>query len=104
MSGLLLILLLPQIVPPPSDVGVTIRHAGAQPVAGGWQAYVAEIDNRASTERELEIQLRDEYTESSARRRERVAPGTRKRVFLYLRLPEGTVTCDVRQRVLVGAS
>ncbi len=103
MSAPLLLLLLTQIVPPPSDVGVGIRHAGGQPVAGGWQAYVAEIDNRAATEREVEIQLRDEYTEAAARRRERVAPGTRKRVFLYLRLPERTVTCDVRHRILVGS-
>lgn len=102
MSGLLLLLLLPQIAPPPSDVGVSIRHAGTQPIAGGWQAYAAEIDNRATSEREVEIQLQERYTEASSRRRERVAPGTRKRVFLYLRLPEGTVTCDVRHRILLG--
>src|SRR6185503_13014029 len=69
--------------PPPSELGATVQFAPGGDLLGPWQGYSVEIDSRATRDLELLIRIEDDSCSGVALRREHLAPGGRKRVFLY---------------------
>src|SRR6185436_4383107 len=74
-----------QATPPalPPELASTVQFAVGGDLIAPWQAYVVELDNRATRDLDLEIRIEDDTFLTVATRRERLSPAARKRVFLY---------------------
>lgn len=69
--------------PPPPELAATVQYSPTGDFGGWWQTYVVELDSRSKRELDLRIRIEDDSYLSVALRREPLAPGARKRVFLY---------------------
>jgi len=70
-------------VAPPPDIAVTVQLSPVGDLAGPWQTFVVELDNKTRRELDLTIHIEDESYLGIATRRERLSSAARKRVFLY---------------------
>jgi hypothetical protein len=68
---------------PPAELGATVSLALGSDLVGPWQCFVAELDNRTTRTLDVTVRIEDESYLSVATRREPLAAGARKRVFLY---------------------
>src|SRR5262245_28390003 len=68
---------------PPPEVAATVQLTPTGDLAGQWQAWVVEVDNKTTRELDLTIHIDDESCYGVATRRERLAAAARKRLFLY---------------------
>lgn len=67
----------------PPELGVTVQAAPAGDLVGPWQGFSVDLDSRTKRELDLTIRIEDESFAAVCVRRERLSPGSRKRVFLY---------------------
>ena len=70
-------------IAPPPDIAVTVQTSPTGDLAGPWQTFVVELDNKTKRELDLTIHIEDESYLGVATRRERLSPAARKRLFLY---------------------
>jgi hypothetical protein len=70
-------------VAPPPDIAVTVQLSPVGDLAGPWQTFVVELDNKTRRELDLTIHIEDESYLAVATRRERLSSAARKRLFLY---------------------
>lgn len=68
---------------PPAELSATVQLALGSDLVGSWQCFVAELDSRTTRSLDVTITVEDESYLSVASRREHLAAGARKRVFLY---------------------
>ena len=68
---------------PPPEIGVTLQTTPTGDLAGSWQTFVVELDNKTTRELDLTIHIEDESYLSAATRHERLSAAARKRLFLY---------------------
>lgn len=70
-------------VAPPPDIAVTVQTCPTGDLAGPWQTFAVEVDNKTKRELDLIVHIEDESYLAIATRRERLSPAGRKRLFLY---------------------
>jgi hypothetical protein len=68
---------------PPPEIAVTVQTSPTGDLAGSWQTFVVELDNKTSRELDLTIRIEDESYLGVATRHERLSAAARKRLFLY---------------------
>lgn len=69
--------------PPPPELAATVQYSPAGDLCGPWQTFVVELDSRSTRDLDLTVRIEDDTFLSVATRRERLSPGSKKRLFLY---------------------
>ncbi|HLY10792.1 MAG TPA: hypothetical protein VKW04_15925 [Planctomycetota bacterium] len=77
------ILMQPKPAAPPPELAATFEFSPSPDFAGAWQTTVVELDSRTRRSLDLTIRIEDDSYLAIATRQEALAPGARKRVFLY---------------------
>jgi hypothetical protein len=73
----------PRTARPPAEIGATVQFAPGGDLLGPWQSYSVEIDSKTTRALDVVIRIEDDTHVSVATRREHLAAGARKRVFLH---------------------
>src|SRR5262245_34617736 len=68
---------------PPPELGATVQISPSGDLAGPWQTFVVELDNKTTRDLDVTVRIEDESYVGVAVRRERLSPAARKRLFLY---------------------
>lgn len=67
----------------PPELAATVQFAPGGDLVSPWHGFSVDLDSRTKRELDLTIRIEDESFSAVALRRERLSPGSRKRVFLY---------------------
>jgi hypothetical protein len=73
----------PRTAAPPAEIGTTVQFAPGGDLVGPWQSYSVELDSKTTRGLDLVIRIEDDGHVASATRREHLAAGAKKRVFLH---------------------